>query len=84
MDIVNLTGTLAGTLTTASFVPQVVQTWKTRSTKDISLGMFIILGSGVSLWVVYGIYVGSLPVILANSVTLALVLVIIFLKVRYK
>ena len=84
MDIINIIGMAAGTLTTASFVPQVIKIWKTRSSKDVSLGMFFVLATGVALWVVYGIMTSSLPVILANSVTLVLAVMIIALKIKYK
>lgn len=84
MDLANILGMAAGTLTTASFVPQVVKIYKSKSSKDVSMGMFIVLGIGVGLWVTYGLLVGSLPVILANSCTLGLVIVLIFLKLRYK
>jgi MtN3 and saliva related transmembrane protein len=84
MDIINTIGIIAGTLTTISFVPQVIKIWKTRSSKDVSLGMFFVLAAGVSLWIVYGIIIGALPVILANSVTLVLAVAIIMLKIKYK
>jgi len=84
VDIINIIGMAAGTLTTASFVPQVIKIWKTRSSKDVSLGMFFVLATGVALWVVYGIMTSSLPVILANSVTLVLAVMIIALKIKYK
>ena len=84
MDIANILGMAAGTLTTASFVPQVFKLYKSKSSKDVSMTMFITLGTGVSLWVAYGLLVCSLPVILANSCTLGLVLVLIFLKLRYR
>jgi len=84
MDIADTLGLIAGTLTTAAFVPQVVRTWRTRSTRDISLWMFSLFSAGVGLWLLYGIQIGSLPVIAANVVTLALSLVILYLKLRYR
>ena len=84
MDIINTIGIAAGALTTVSFVPQVVKTYKTRSTKDIASGMFVVLGAGVALWIVYGVMVNSLPVILANSCTLVLVAALIALKIKYR
>ena len=84
MDIINTIGIAAGALTTVSFVPQVVKTYKTRSTKDIASGMFVVLGAGVVLWIVYGVMVNSLPVILANSCTLVLVAALIALKIKYR
>jgi MtN3 and saliva related transmembrane protein len=82
-DLLNVIGILAGTLTTASFVPQAIKIWQTKSAKDVSLGMFFVLATGVGLWVVYGIMAGALPIILANSVTFVLAAVIIALKIKY-
>ena len=76
-------GYLAGALTTVAFVPQVVRIVRTRSARDISWGMFAILSIGVALWLWYGIRLASLPLIVANGVTLALVLTICVLKLRY-
>lgn len=84
MDAGNLLGMIAGTLTTAAFVPQVVKTWRTRSTHDISLGMFALFSSGLVLWLVYGVVIGSLPIVVSNIVTLALALTILYFKLRYK
>jgi MtN3 and saliva related transmembrane protein len=80
----DLLGLLAGTLTTAAFVPQVVQAWRTHSTRDISAAMFVTFSLGVALWLWYGVVLGAWPIILANVVTLALSLVILYLKLRYK
>lgn len=84
MDAGNTLGLIAGTLTTAAFVPQVVKTWRTRSTHDISLGMFSLFSSGLVLWLVYGAMIGSLPIVVSNIITLALALTILFFKLRYK
>jgi MtN3 and saliva related transmembrane protein len=75
-------GLLAGTLTTIAFVPQVMKTWRTRSTQDISLGMFAILVAGIITWLVYGAIIGDLPLIAANAVTLVLAGTILFFKIR--
>jgi MtN3 and saliva related transmembrane protein len=83
MDTMTLIGLLAGTLTTIAFIPQLTKTWKSRSAKDISLGMFLIFCSGVLLWLVYGILMGALPIILANTVTLILSSAILVLKLKY-
>jgi len=82
MDIVNITGSLAGCLTTIAFIPQVVRTWKTRSAQDISLFMFLLFSCGVLLWLIYGIMLHALPIILANGITLALSTTILAMKVR--
>ncbi len=77
-------GLVAGTLTTAAFFPQFLKAWKSKSTTDISLLMFIILSSGIFLWLIYGLLVHSWPVILANVVTLIIALAILSLKLKYK
>ncbi|MFA4843998.1 MAG: SemiSWEET transporter [Candidatus Margulisiibacteriota bacterium] len=82
-DILLLLGILAGTLTTASFLPQVIKAHTSHHTKDLSLLMFVVLFLGVVLWIVYGALAGSLPVILANSVTLCLVVYLLYLKIKY-
>jgi MtN3 and saliva related transmembrane protein len=84
MELNELIGMVAGTLTTVSFVPQVMKTWKSRSAKDISLGMFLLFSLGVALWLIYGIGISSMPVILANAITLVLALGIILMKVTFK
>ncbi len=84
MTAADLLGLVAGTLTTAAFVPQVVKIWRTRSTHDISLGMFSLFSIGLVLWLAYGYLIGSLPIVLTNVVTLALALTILFFKLRYK
>nr|WP_231636868.1 SemiSWEET transporter [Planktothricoides sp. SR001] len=77
-------GFMAATLTTVSFLPQVIQVWKTKSTKDISLGMFSIFSSGVFLWLVYGILIEDWAVFMANSITLILASIILTFKLKYK
>ncbi|MEI9898840.1 MAG: SemiSWEET transporter [Hyphomicrobium sp.] len=80
--MVTLLGLLAGILTTVAFVPQVIKTWRSHSTHDISLAMFAIFTSGVFAWLVYGLVIGDLPIIIANAVTFVLAGAILFLKVR--
>lgn len=83
MDIPMLVGLVAGVLTTIAFLPQLIQTWKTRKTKDISLGMFVTFCIGVLLWLIYGLMIQALPVILANGVTLVLAGTILVLKLKH-
>jgi MtN3 and saliva related transmembrane protein len=78
-----LIGLAAATCTTAAFVPQVLQAWRTRSTTDISLGTFLLLVAGIILWLVYGAILGDLPLILANVVTLCLAAAILAFKLRF-
>lgn len=76
-------GIMAGFCTTASFVPQVIHTWRTRSVNDISLRMYMLLCTGVALWLAYGLLVSSLSVVLANAVTLVLALSVLVMKIYY-
>jgi len=82
MAVADLIGLVAGTLTTASFLPQVIQTWRTRSALDISLTMFICFCIGTILWLACGIMMGAVPVIVANVVTLVLAGTILVFKPR--
>lgn len=84
MDTIKVLGLIAGFLTTASFLPQVLKTWKTRSAKDLSLGMFSLFCLGVALWLVYGFMVNDIPVIAANLITLMLASTLLFFKLRWK
>ena len=84
MDPTLLIGYIAGTLTTISFLPQVIRTWKMRETKDFSLAMLLLFATGILLWTVYGIRTGSLPVILANVITFLLIIVLLAMKIKYR
>ena len=84
MNWTTILGLIAGTLTTIAFIPQVIKTWKTKSVDDVSLGMFLILCSGIVLWIVYGISIHDIPLIVANGVTFILAFTILCLKIRYK
>jgi MtN3 and saliva related transmembrane protein len=79
----NVLGFLAGVLTTGAFIPQALKIWKTRSARDVSLGMYAVFTSGVVLWLVYGIALGSVPIIVANVFTLVLALAVLLMKLRY-
>lgn len=76
-------GRIAGTLTTVAFVPQVWRVVRTRNTRDLSLGTFALFCAGVALWLWYGAWLGSLPIMVANGATLALALVILAYKLKY-
>jgi MtN3 and saliva related transmembrane protein len=83
MDGAMILGITAGTLTTVAFIPQLAKALKSKSTGDLSWGMVITFSTGVLLWLIYGIWIDSLPVILANAVTLLLQLGIVSLKIKY-
>lgn len=76
-------GAAAGFLTTVAFVPQVWQTWKTRSAEDISMSMFLIFCMGVLCWLIYGISLGSWPMVFFNAITLGLALAIVGMKIYF-
>ena len=80
--LTDLVGTLAATLTTLSFLPQVAKTWQTRSAADFSWVWLLSFAAGLALWLVYGLALMSWPLIVANGVTLSLVLLIAFVKWR--
>lgn len=75
-------GLLAGILTTGAFIPQVLKIWKTQSTKDISISMYLVMITGVVLWIVYGIYFESFSIIASNIVAFSLQLTILILKLK--
>ena len=77
-------GLVAGVMTTAAFLPQVVKAWANRSTSDISLTMFLVLTSGILLWLVYGIFIKDIPLVLANSITLVFATAILIAKLKFK
>ncbi len=83
MLIVTLIGLGAAICTTSSFLPQVIKAWRTRSTHDISVGMFILQTTGNSMWLLYGALIGDLPLMVANLITLGLVATMLGLKLRY-
>lgn len=80
----NSLGYLAGALTTLAFLPQVLHTYRCKSASDISWKMLVAFNLGLLCWLIYGIYIHSWPMILANSVTLGLQAFIIRLKIRYQ
>lgn len=83
MQPITILGFLAGALTTLSFIPQVHRAWSTKSCTDLSLSMLLAFAVGVVLWLVYGLILHAAPIIVANVVTLALILILLFLKLRY-
>ena len=84
MDSIEILGLVAATCTTVAFIPQVYKVWKEKSVKDISLLMYLVLTLGLTLWLIYGIKIYSIPVILANGITLFLVLFMVYLKLKHK
>jgi MtN3 and saliva related transmembrane protein len=83
VSLVELIGFVAATCTTAAFVPQLVRILNLKSAREISLPTFLLFSVGVFLWLLYGLYTGSRPVIASNTVTLVLSLSILYLKLKY-
>jgi len=79
----DLVGYSAGLLATAAFVPQVAKTFKARSARDISLGMYVLFCTGIGLWLLYGVLIASWPMVVSNFVTLVLSGAVLFLKLRH-
>ena len=79
---VTLLGCAAGACTTLAFVPQVVRTLRTRSVRDLSLGMFAVMTVGIAMWLAYGLLIRDLPLIVANGVTLVLSATILAMKLK--
>lgn len=78
-----LIGFAAAICTTGAFVPQVIRVWRMKRADEISAATFLLFSVGTLVWLLYGLFIGSLPVILANAVTMALAVTILFLKVRF-
>ena len=84
MTLVDTVGTIAACLTTASFLPQVWLSFKTRDVSGVSLGMYSVFTVGVALWLVYGLLLGAWPIVVANAITLLLALAILGMKLRFR
>lgn len=83
MDYVVVLGLIAAAFTTLAYLPQAIKAWRTKSTKDLSFGMFLMFSIGVSLWLIYGILIKDIPLIAANAVTSLLAFSILIFKIRY-
>ena len=84
MQLIDVIGTLAAILTTASFVPQAWHTFRTRDVRGISLSMYSAFTLGVACWLVYGLLLRAWPIVIANCITLALAATILVMKLRYR
>lgn len=76
-------GFISAAFTTIAFIPQVVRVWKTKSARDVSLGMYALFNTGVALWLCYGLLIHSWPVIAANSITLILAGAVMVMKLNF-
>jgi MtN3 and saliva related transmembrane protein len=83
MTGVELLGYSAGAITSLTFLPQVIKTWKIKSATDISLMMFLIAAVNEVMWIAYGILLDNWVIILTNSVVLSMSLTMIYFKLRF-
>jgi len=84
MNFTLILGLVAGFLTTVAYVPEVIKVFNTKDTKGISLLWLLTLLTGVLLWFYYGVLIISIPVMAANGVSAFLILLLIFLKIKYR
>ncbi|MDC0682794.1 SemiSWEET transporter [Sorangium atrum] len=82
-EAVTALGLVAATLTTVSFLPQVLRTVRTRDTRSISVGMYAAFVTGVGLWLIYGLLMQDVPIVVANAITFVLSGIVFLLKLRY-
>lgn len=83
MELIEVLGMVAGSISAITFLPQVIKTWRTKSAADISLLMFTFATISVLLWLVYGIVKQSIPIIYTNSLVLVFSLIMLYFKFRY-
>lgn len=84
MDTTQIIGLTAGILTASSLLPQLIKTIKEKKAEDISIIMLLVLLSGICLWIFYGIRRDDFPIIITNSLSLLLNIIMIFLRIKYK
>jgi MtN3 and saliva related transmembrane protein len=84
MQASDLIGYAAATLTTGSFVPQALHTFRTKDVRGISLGMYSAFVAGITLWLAYGLLLSAWPIVIANTVTLTLAVAILTMKLKYR
>ncbi len=84
MESSEILGLIAGTITSITFLPQVIQIYKTKSAKDLNGYMLLLLVLGVSLWLIYGLMAKSISVIYTNAIVLAMSLLMVYFKTKFK
>lgn len=84
MTAIEILGLVAGTITSITFLPQVIRIWKTKSAKDLSINMLLLLMLGVSMWLVYGIIQNDAAIIYTNSMVLLMSIIMLLFKFKFK
>jgi len=83
LDNIEILGLIAAALTTSAFLPQVYKTWKTKNVEALSMPMLLLFFVGIIFWFIYGVFLGSLALILANGITIGSYALLIFFKIKY-
>ena len=81
---IEILGFLAAILTTSAYLPQVHKIWKTKNAESVSLTMYLVMFLGVFLWLIYSLFIKSFPLIIANTLTLLIILIILYFKINSK
>jgi MtN3 and saliva related transmembrane protein len=84
MDYITLIGIIAATCTSSTFLPQVIKSYRSKSTKELSLGMMLLMLFGVSLWVIYGVIKKDVAILYAQTVAFFFTSLLLVLKIKYK
>ena len=84
MNIYESMGLLGALLSSITFLPQVVRTWKIRSAEDLSMGMLVIVFCSTIVWLIYGFALWLIPVIIANTAIMLLSTILIYFKITFK
>ena len=84
MNYTEILGLAAGTITSITFLPQVLHIWKTKSAKDLSMSMLLLLILGVVMWLTYGIITQAVPIIYTNSMVLIMSIILLVFKIKFK
>ena len=84
MELDLIIGIIGAILSSISFLPQVVQIWKTKSADDLSMATIVLLASNGTSWLMYGILKDAMPLVITNAIVLIMLLLIIFLKIKYR
>ncbi|MBB1074653.1 SemiSWEET transporter [Rhodoferax sp. 4810] len=84
MNLIDIIGSIAATLTTVSFLPQAWHTFQTKDVSGISLGMYSVFTAGVAGWLVYGLLLQAWPIVISNAITVSLAAAILVMKLRYR
>ncbi|MCV9927552.1 SemiSWEET family transporter [Flavobacterium sp. LS1R49] len=84
MELDLIIGIIGAILSSVSFLPQVIQIWKTKSANDLSMATIVLLASNGTSWLIYGLLKDAIPLVITNAIVLFMLLLIIFLKIKYR